>query len=247
MKKDLYTISENVKLIENIFKMTLQGDTASIQRPGQFINIALPGHFLRRPISVCDNSDTDVTIVYKIVGKGTAYMSSLCKGDKLDILSGLGNGYDTSVSGDKPLLIGGGVGTPPIYGLAKKLQELKVTPEVILGFRTKADVFFIKEFEALGIKVTLTTEDGSAGIKGYVTEGMKHLKPSYIYACGREEMLRAVYGSGDTDGQYSFEERMACGFGACMGCSCKTVTGYKRICKDGPILRRDEILWTTSE
>lgn len=242
MKQSIFEIKENVYLTESVLKMTLKGDTSEITRPGQFVNIKLDGFFLRRPISVCDCEDGTLTIVYKVVGSGTESMSAMKEGG-LDILTGLGNGYDLSVSGNKPLLIGGGVGVPPLYMLAKKLIEEGKEVTVILGFNTKAEVFYEDEFKALGAKVLVTTVDGSYGIKGFVTNAMDGIDYTYFYTCGPEPMLKAVYNSSVTEGQFSFEERMGCGFGACMGCSCKTITGYKRICKEGPVMRKEEILW----
>ena len=242
MKQSIFEIKENVYLTESVLKMTLSGDTSEITRPGQFVNIKLDGFFLRRPISVCDCEDGTLTIVYKVVGSGTEAMSAMKEGG-LDILTGLGNGYDLSVSGDKPLLIGGGVGVPPLYMLAKKLVEEGKEVTVILGFNTKAEVFYEDEFKALGAKVLVTTVDGSYGIKGFVTNAMDGIDYTYFYTCGPEPMLKAVYNTSVTEGQFSFEERMGCGFGACMGCSCKTITGYKRICKEGPVMRKEEILW----
>ena len=241
MKQGLFEIIENTPLTDSVFRMRLSGDTSDITAPGQFVNIKLDGLYLRRPISVCDCEDGVLTIIYKVVGKGTEQMSKMREG-ALDVLSGLGNGYDTSLSGDKVLLIGGGVGVPPLYMLAKKLIDEGKSVSVILGFNTKSEVFLEKEFAELGADVTVTTVDGSYGVKGFVTNAMD-VDYSYFYTCGPEPMLRAVYNTSKTSGQFSFEERMGCGFGACMGCSCKTVTGYKRICKDGPVLQKEEILW----
>ena len=223
--------------------MTIVGDTSDITAPGQFVNIKLDGLFLRRPISVCDCTDGELTIIYKVVGKGTEQMSKMVDGDVLDVLSGLGNGYDTDTSGDRPLLLGGGVGVPPMYMLCKKLIGEGKQVSVILGFNTRDEVFYEDEFKAIGASVTVTTVDGSYGTRGFVTDAMKNMDYTYFYTCGPEPMLRAVYSASVTSGQFSFEERMGCGFGACMGCSCKTVTGYKRICKDGPVLKKEEILW----
>lgn len=242
MKQGFFQITENTPLTATVYRMRLAGDVSAITGPGQFINIKLDGKYLRRPISVCDVDATGVTILYKVVGAGTEQMRSMTSGT-LDVLTGLGNGYDTTMSGAAPLLIGGGVGVPPLYMLAKKLIEQGKKPTVILGFNTKDEVFYEKEFAALGAQVFVTTVDGSYGIKGFVTDAMKSLTYSYFYTCGPEPMLKAVYQASTTSGQFSFEERMGCGFGACMGCSCKTVTGYKRICKDGPVLTKEEILW----
>ena len=242
MKQGLFEIIENTPLTENVYKMRLCGDTSDITAPGQFINIKLDGLFLRRPISVCDLEGDVVTIIYKVVGKGTEQMSKMQCGT-LDVLTGLGNGYTTDISGDKPLLLGGGVGVPPLYLLAKKLIKEGKNVSVILGFNTESEVFYKDEFEALGADVTVTTVDGSLGVKGFVTDAAANMEYSYFYTCGPEPMLRAIYNSLKTSGQLSFEERMGCGFGACMGCSCKTIAGYKRICKDGPVLEKEEILW----
>lgn len=242
MKQGIFKISKNEKLTDNIYKMVLEGDTSDITACGQFINIKLDGFYLRRPISVCDCDENSVTVIYKVVGNGTELMSNLSARDKLDVLTGLGNGYDLSLSGDEPLLLGGGVGVPPLYMLAKKLIKQCKTVSVVLGFNTKSEVFYENEFKALGCKVSVTTVDGSYGIKGFVTDAYPE-NYSYFYTCGPEPMLKAIYKTSVTSGQMSFEERMGCGFGACMGCSCKTITGYKRICKDGPVMKKEEILW----
>ncbi len=243
MKQSIFEIKSNVMLTETVAKAVLVGNTEEITKSGQFINILIDGLYLRRPISVCDVNETEVTIVYKIVGKGTLKLSKMQKGEKLDILTGLGNGYNEELSGDKPLLIGGGVGVPPLYLLCKNLLKQGKTPSVILGFNTKDEIFLKEDFEALGVKVYVTTVDGSYGIKGFVTDAFSNVDYTHFYTCGPEPMLKAVHKFSKTDGQFSFEERMGCGFGACMGCSCKTVTGYKRICKDGPVLLKGEILW----
>ncbi len=242
MNQSLFTILSNTPLTKNVYKMVLAGDTSAITAPGQFVNIRLDGHFLRRPISVCDYDSTTLTLLYKVVGKGTEAMSAMISGT-LDILTGLGNGYDLSLSGQHPVLIGGGVGVPPMYRLAKDLLAQGKTVSVILGFNTRDEIFYEDEFKALGCHVTVTTVDGSYGTPGFVTDGLKTVPYSYFYACGPEPMLKAVYHASVTSGQMSFEERMGCGFGACMGCSCKTLTGYKRICKDGPVMKKEEILW----
>ena len=242
MKQGFFEIIENVALTENVFRMKLKGDVSDITNAGQFINIKIDGLFLRRPISVCDVDANSVTIIYKVVGKGTERLCKMQDG-KLDILTGLGNGYNLSLSGNNPVLIGGGVGVPPMYLLAKRLIEKGVNPTVILGFNTKSEIFYEKEFKALGLDVLVTTVDGSYGIKGFVTDALNTVDYSYFYTCGPEPMLKAVYKASKTSGQMSFEERMGCGFGACMGCSCKTLTGYKRICKEGPVMNKEEILW----
>ena len=242
MKQGIFTVKENSRIAKNVFRMRLEGDCSDITRPGQFINIKLDGKFLRRPISVCDVEGNTVTVIYKVVGSGTGIMSVLPCGSALDILTGLGNGYDTSVSGNDVLLLGGGVGVPPLYLLAKKLIAEGKSVTAVLGFNTADEAFYEDEFRALGAAVTVATADGSRGVKGFVTDALPE-SYSYFYTCGPEPMLKAVYKATKSDGQFSFEERMGCGFGACMGCSCKTVTGYKRICKDGPVLLKEEILW----
>ena len=243
MKQGIFEIIENIALTDTVYKMTLSGDVSAITAPGQFVNIQLDGLYLRRPISVCDVSDTTLTIIYKVVGKGTEQMSRMAVGAQLDVLTGLGNGYDMSTAGEKPVLIGGGVGVPPMYLLAKKLVEQGKKVSVILGFNTKAEIFYADAFEKLGCDVTVTTVDGSYGIKGFVTTALETMDYTYFYTCGPEPMLKAVYKTAKTSGQMSFEKRMGCGFGACMGCSCKTLTGYKRICKEGPVMKKEEILW----
>ena len=242
MKNSVFTITKNNKLTSNVYLMELLGDTEGV-RCGQFINIKIDGLFLRRPISVCDLSGDLLTIIYKVVGVGTEKMSEMREGDRLDILTGLGNGYDTSYSGDRPLLLGGGVGVPPLYLLCKNLCAEGKRPTVILGFNTREEVFFEDEFASLGADVIVCTADGSYGVKGFVTTAMADVDYSYFYTCGPEPMLKAVHSASKTSGQLSFEERMGCGFGACMGCSCKTITGYKRICKEGPVMQKEEIIW----
>ena len=242
MKQSLFEIVENTRLVPGVYRMKLRGDTSAITAPGQFVNIQLDGLFLRRPISVCDVADDVLTIIYKVVGKGTEAMSRMQEG-QLDVLTGLGNGYDLFEAGERPVLLGGGVGVPPMYLLAKKLLAEGKTPAVILGFNKKEEIFYEEEFKALGCQVYVTTVDGSYGRKGFVTDALNELDYTYFFTCGPEPMLKAVYRASRTGGQMSFEERMGCGFGACMGCSCKTLTGYKRICKDGPVMRKEEILW----
>jgi len=243
MKQGIFEVKENIALTQSVFKMVLCGDVSAITAPGQFVNIKLDGLYLRRPISVCDLSNDTLTIVYKAVGKGTEQMSQMQAGEKLDVLTGLGNGYDLSLSGDKPVLLGGGVGVPPMYLLAKELITQGKKVSIILGFNTKDEIFYEQEFKKLGCDVTVTTVDGSYGIKGFVTTALETMDYTYFYTCGPEPMLKAVYKTAKTSGQMSFEKRMGCGFGACMGCSCKTITGYKRICKEGPVMKKEEILW----
>ncbi len=241
MKQSLFKIIQNKKIAKNVYEMILSGDTGAITAPGQFVNIKLDGMFLRRPISVCDCVEGKLTLVYKTVGHGTEKMSEMTDGE-LDILTGLGNGYDLSLSGDRPLLIGGGVGVPPMYMLAKKLISEGKRVSVILGFNTKDEIFYEENFKALGCEVTVCTVDGSYGTNGFVTDALPE-DYTYFYTCGPEPMLKALFRATKTSGQFSFEERMGCGFGACMGCSCKTVTGNIRICKEGPVLKKEAILW----
>ena len=242
MKESFFTITENTPLTKDVYRMRLTGDVSAVAAPGQFINIKIDGLFLRRPISVYDRDGDSVTIIYKVVGKGTEALRRMTAGETLNVLTGLGNGYDTSLPGDRPLLLGGGVGVPPLYLLAKQLLAKGKQVRVILGFNTTGEVFCEQEFKDLGCEVTVTTVDGSYGVKGFVTDALPE-DYTYFYTCGPEPMLKAVYRATKTGGQFSFEERMGCGFGACMGCTCKTKYGAKRICKDGPVLDREEIAW----
>lgn len=243
MKQSIFKILTNEALTSNVYRMTLSGDTSAITAPGQFVNIRLEGKFLRRPISVCDWEEGKLTLVYKVVGHGTAQMAAMTPGESLDILTGLGNGYDLTLTGEHPVLVGGGVGVPPMYGLAKRLRAMGKEVQVILGFNTREEIFYEEAFQALGCTVHVTTVDGSYGTPGFVTDALKNLSYSHFCACGPEPMLKALYAASATSGQMSFEERMGCGFGACMGCSCKALTGSKRICKDGPVMKKEEILW----
>lgn len=243
MNQVIFKIDKNIKIAAATYKMTLIGDTSEIQRPGQFVNFKLDGFYLRRPISVCDFDDKSLTVIYKVVGKGTEYMSNMKTGDTIDTLCGLGNGYNPNTSGDSPVLIGGGVGVPPLYNLCKVLISQDKSPSVILGFNTAEEVFYADEFKELGAKVYIATADGSVGTKGFVTDILNTISYTYYYACGPEPMFKAINKIAKTNGQLSFESRMGCGFGACMGCSCKTLTGYKRICKEGPVMRSEEIIW----
>lgn len=243
MFRGIYKIVSNKPLTKDVFEMILSGDTSAITAPGQFINIKLEGFYLRRPISICDYDINTVTILYKVVGGGTEAMSRLESGAELDILCGLGNGFDVSKSGEKPVLIGGGVGVPPLYNLCKKLIESGKKVTVILGFNTASEIFYKEKFESLGAEVYVSTVDGSSGVKGFVTDVLKNIDYDYFFTCGPMPMFRAIEKIASSSGQYSFEERMGCGFGACMGCSCKTKYGNKRICRDGPVLEREEIIW----
>ncbi len=244
MKKGIFSITENTSVAASVKRLTLEGDTSHITAPGQFVNIGLDGFYLRRPISVCDWEEGRLTVIYKVVGKGTEALSRMGAGGRLDILTGLGNGYDLSKSGELPLLIGGGAGAPPMYGLAKHLLSQGRQPAVILGFNNEKEVFLYDDLNKLGINTLLATLDGSRGIKGFVTDAIAAAgRYTYVYACGPEPMLKAVYDKAVTSGQFSFEERMGCGFGACMGCTCKTRYGNKRICRDGPVLIKEEIIW----
>ncbi len=243
MNQQLCTVLENKPLTSSVWRLRLSADTSAVTAPGQFVNLKLNGLYLRRPISICDWDETSLTLLYKIAGTGTAQMTEWKPGDRVDTLAGLGNGYDLTKAGDAPLLIGGGVGIPPLYGLSKALISQGKAVTVILGFNTKEEVFYEREFRALGASVHVSTVDGSYGVKGFVTDVMKGLSYSYFYTCGPGPMFRAIEACAVTSGQFSFEERMGCGFGACMGCTCKTKYGHKRICKDGPVLEREEILW----
>ena len=242
MKDSIFTVKSQRKLAKNTYEMILTGDTADITASGQFVNIKLDGFYLRRPISVCNVEGDELTIIYKVVGAGTEVMAKMQGGERLLVLTGLGNGYDTSVSGDAPLLIGGGAGVPPMFLLARKLVAEGKHPRAILGFGSADEVFYKDEFEAIGVPVTVTTVDGTEGVRGFVTNAMDG-EYTYFYTCGPEPMLKAIYDKSESSGQFSFEERMGCGFGACMGCSCKTKYGNKRICRDGPVLTKEEIIW----
>ncbi len=248
MKKGLYTVAANEKLARDVYKMKLMGDTSAFTAPGQFLNIEIAGLYLRRPISVCDYDDNSVTIIYKVVGEGTEKMSRMKEGETLDVLTGLGNGFDVADSGEYPLVVGGGVGVPPLYRLTKELVKKGAEPTVVLGFNSAADVFYAEEFRAISpaVQVFVATADGSEGTKGFVTDVVKRLhdtgwQESYFYTCGPEPMLEALAAVCTGEGQLSYEERMGCGFGACMGCSCETKLGYKRICRDGPVMKRSEM------
>ena len=242
MKEVIFTIRENVALTDSVYKMVMEGDTSAIGASGQFVNIKLDGQYLRRPISICDYDDDVLTIIYKVVGTGTEQMSAMRASDKLNILVGLGNGYDTSLSGDNPVLVGGGVGVPPLYKLCKVLKAEGKRVSVILGFNTASEIFYKEEFEKIADKVIITTVDGSCGVKGFVTNALDE-SYTYVYSCGPFPMLKALAAATECSGQYSLEERMGCGFGACMGCSCKTMLGNKRVCKDGPVFVKEEIIW----
>ena len=242
-KKGIYKILANEPLTATVWRMVLGGDTQWITAPGQFVDIALEGRYLRRPISVCDYEATTLTLIYKVVGEGTAQMSRMAAGGELDLLTGLGNGFDVHNAAQRPLLVGGGVGIPPLYGLARRLTAEHRQVTAVLGYNRASDIFLAEELHALGVTVRLLTADGSAGTCGLVTDGMEGVNYTHLYTCGPEAMLHAVWQRCRTDGQFSFEERMGCGFGACMGCTCRTKYGHKRICKDGPVLRREEIVW----
>ena len=241
MKQSIFTIVSNEALTDAVYKMVLEGDTSAITNCGQFVDLRLPEKYLRRPISVCDYDDTTLTLIYKVVGSGTEIMADLPAGTKLDVLTGLGNGYDTSLSGDRPVLVGGGVGVPPMFNLCKKLLAEGKHPQVVLGFNAASEIFLAEEFRNLGVEVHVATADGSVGTKGFVTDVLKTLSYTYFYSCGPMPMFKAMEAVMTTPGQYSFEERMGCGFGACMGCTIQTKSGYKRVCKDGPVFFREEV------
>ncbi|MBR6831683.1 MAG: dihydroorotate dehydrogenase electron transfer subunit [Tidjanibacter sp.] len=245
-KQGIYKIVSNSRIAKSVYKMVLEGDTQYVTAPGQFVNIELEGKFLRRPISVCDYDERTITIIYKVVGAGTEQMSHMAEGEELDVLTGLGNGFDTSKAGERNLLVGGGVGVPPMYNLAKTLKAAGRQVSVVMGFNAEDEIFYAEEFKALGVDMYVATADGSVGTKGFVTDVIreKALQYDYFFTCGPLPMLKALYdATGEIGGQLSFEERMGCGFGACMGCSCQTKYGTKRICKDGPVLLKEEVIW----
>ena len=243
MKTGIFKLKENRKIAKNTYEWVLTGDISDVSAPGQFVNIKLDGFYLRRPISVCDAENGTLTLIFKVVGEGTEKMANALPGEEFDVMTGLGNGYELSRAGDKPLLIGGGAGVPPMYLLAKELKKLGKDITVILGFGSADEVFYKEEFEKLGARVIIATADGTMGVKGFVTDAMEGLSYSYFYTCGPEPMLKAIYDKSTSDGEFSFEERMGCGFGACMGCTCETKYKYKRICRDGPVLVKEEIVW----
>ena len=242
MKQTILTVAENVPAAAGTYRMRLIGDVSAVSAPGQFINLAVEGGFLRRPISVHDRTEDSVTILYKIMGRGTEALSRLRPGAEADVLTGLGNGFDLAAAGDAPLLIGGGIGSAPLYWLARELRAQGKSVSAVLGFNTASDVLCAGELRALGCAVTLTTADGSLGTRGFVTDALPE-EYSYFYACGPEPMLRAVYRTAKGPGEFSLEERMGCGFGACMGCTCRTAVGYKRVCRDGPVFKKEELVW----
>lgn len=244
-KKGFYKILSNEPLTDAVWRMIVEGDTQWITRPGQFVDIELPGRFLRRPISVCDCDERTITLIYKVVGEGTEQMARMRPGETLDLLTGLGNGFATDNDARRPLLVGGGVGVPPLYNLARRLLAAQKPVQVVLGFNTAAEVFYADEFRMLGCEVYLATADGTAGTKGFVTTAIADagLDFDYFYACGPLPMLRALCEVLPQQGQLSFEERMGCGFGGCMGCSCQTRNGIKRVCKEGPVFTKEEIIW----
>ena len=241
MKQSIFVIRSNEALTDVVYKMVLEGDTSAITNCGQFVDLRLPEKYLRRPISVCDYDESTLTLIYKVVGSGTEIMAGLPVGTKLDVLTGLGNGYDTSLSGNRPLLVGGGVGVPPMFNLCKKLIAEGKKPQVVLGFNVKNEIFLANDFRNLGADVYIATADGSVGTRGFVTDVIKNLDYTYFYSCGPMPMFKAMEQVMTTQGQYSFEERMGCGFGACMGCTIQTKSGYKRVCKDGPVFFREEV------
>ncbi len=241
MKQVKLEIQSNEQIANNVYRMQLCGDTTGILS-GQFVNIRVAGQFLRRPISVCNIADGILTIIYKVVGVGTEAMSQLPVGTQLDVLTVLGNGYDLSKAGENPLLVGGGVGVPPMYMLARQLREMGKNVRVILGFNTKDELFYEEEFRALGCEVVVTTVDGSHGVKGFVTNALDG-KQSYYYTCGPLPMIKALLQAVGTNGEVSMEERMGCGFGACMGCTIQTTQGPKRVCKEGPVFAAEELIF----
>ena len=244
-KKGIYKVVANEPLTPDVWRMVLAGDTQWITRPGQFVNIELEGLYLRRPISISDWSEDTITIIYKVVGRGTEQMSRMTEGQELDVLTGLGNGFDADVECQRPLLVGGGVGVPPLYCLAKELIARGRKVSVVLGFNTAKELFYADEFRALGADVYVSTADGSVGTKGFVTDAIREngVDFDFFYSCGPLPMLKALCDCTDVSGELSFEERMGCGFGACMGCSCQTLAGNQRICKDGPVMNREELIW----
>ena len=245
MQRVVLTVTKNEALTPLIYEMQLAGDVSGVRSAGQFVEIALDGLYLRRPISVCNYEEGSLTIIYKVVGKGTDLMSQMAEGTQLDVLTGLGNGFDIDYECQKPLLVGGGVGVPPLYRLARDLKARGRDVTVVLGFNTEAEIFYKEEFEALGAKVIVATADGSEGVKGFVTDAIREsgVEYDYFYSCGPLPMLKALCSVATTSGEVSLEERMGCGFGICMGCSIMTTKGAKRVCKDGPVFKKEEVVW----
>ena len=244
-KRDIYKVVSNQRLTAKTMRMVLEGDTQYITCSGQFVNVAVEGKFLRRPISVCDYDEKTITLLYDVVGEGTKAMSQMEEGAMLDLLTGLGNGFSESEPTEHPVLLGGGIGCAPLYNLAKKLLARGLQPVVVLGFNSEKDVVAVDMFEALGARTYVATVDGSCGTKGFVTDVLrdKELQGDYFYACGPMPMLRAACGGVDMAGEVSLDERMACGFGVCMCCSIETKSGAKRICKEGPVFRKEDLIW----
>ena len=258
MKQSVFHIVSNRPLTDDVFELRLAGDASAFTRPGQFAEISVEGLFLRRPISVCDWNDVELLLLVKAVGKGTNALRDLKSGASLDILTGLGNGFEVGqgtegTSASRTVLVGGGIGIAPLYALARQLSVersrigIAAPLPVILGFRKAADVFYVKEFVELGCNVMVATEDGSMGTRGFVTDVLSahpELCYAYAYACGPMPMLRAVARLPQvTDGQFSFEARMGCGFGACMGCTIATTSGPKRVCREGPVFHKAELVF----
>ncbi|NCB51444.1 MAG: dihydroorotate dehydrogenase electron transfer subunit [Clostridia bacterium] len=246
MKQGIFTLTENRRVAADIYLARLSGDSSAVTAPGQFVNIEIPGLFLRRPFSVCDWEDGGLTIAYRTAGIGTEELRSLRPGAKLDVLTGLGNGFDTAPSGGAPLLVGGGSGISPLLALAKTLSAEGKSVTAILGTASRDGLYLAGEITTAGARVILTTEDGSAGTKGLVTDAMPGIEYTHVYACGPEPMMKAVAEASHSSGQFSFEARMGCGFGACMGCSRMMKNGPKRVCKDGPVFFKEDIIWQTS-
>jgi dihydroorotate dehydrogenase electron transfer subunit len=245
MQRVLLTVTKNEALTPLIYEMHLAGDVSGVTRAGQFVEIALDGLYLRRPISVCNYDDGELTIIYKVVGKGTDLMSQMAEGTQLDVLTGLGNGFDTEHACERPLLVGGGVGVPPLYRLTRDLIARGKDVTVVLGFNTETEIFYADKFEELGAKVIMATADGSVGVKGFVTDAIREsgVDADYFYSCGPLPMLKALCNTLEISGEVSLEERMGCGFGICMGCSIHTTKGAKRVCKDGPVFKKEEVIW----
>ena len=242
MRDNRYTVVKNEEIAPGTYYMTIAGDTSQIKDPGQFINIKIDGLYLRRPMSICSYDEESMSIIYKVVGKGTEAMSRMPAGDSFDALSPLGNGFDTEKIPEGALLIGGGAGAMPIYTLAMILRDKGKKPHVIIGFNREEEIFFADEFRDLGVELTIATMDGSVGVKGTVVDAMEKANRPYVCVCGPDPMMKAV-AEHSSGGQFDLGARMACGFGACMGCTVITKSGPKRVCKDGPIFDQEEIIW----
>ena len=237
MRQQTLTLLSCRALNASVYELILAG--AEEMRAGQFVELSVPGFYLRRPISVADSEDGRLTLLVKEVGEGTKKLRTLQEGARLDVLTSLGRGFDLSAR--TPLLVGGGIGCAPLYKLAKDFAAAGVRPRAVLGFRNAEEIYYAEEF-ARYCDVTVATDDGSRGVKGNAVSVAEDIPHDRFYACGPQIMLRAA-AQKLGEGEVSLEARMGCGFGACMGCSIVTVNGYARVCKEGPVFDAKEVVW----